>query len=140
MSTTSPSRDLRDWLAAAPQSQTFCFNSEMPADPDELTVLRDTPGFPAQDFMGAALPGVQYPGVQVSVRAATWLAAETRAWAAYRALAGLSHATINGSVYHNAKPMQEPFPLGRDEAAITTGGSEGRPIFIFNVQVMRAYA
>jgi hypothetical protein len=130
---SSPAQHLRDYLVAQAISTdaTTFHGGDTPPNPDELTVVRDTPGLVPQEFMGGADILEQF-GIQVVVRATTNAAGVTRAWAAYEALRRITHTTISGVRYVSMVAITPPFSLGADEANITAGGSMGRKMWSVN--------
>ena len=135
---SSPAKHLRDYLVAQAVSTdaTTFDGGDTPASPDELTVVRDTPGLVPQEFMGSTASLDQH-GVQVLVRAASKDAGVLRVWAAYRSLKRITHQTLSGTRYVSVTPITPPFALGRDEAGITSAGSPGRPMWSVNFLVQR---
>jgi hypothetical protein len=130
---SSPAEHLRDYLVAqavSTSASTF-FGGDTPANPAELTVVRDTPGLVPQEFMGSTDVMEQF-GLQVIVRAETEAAGNTRVQAAYTALRRVCHQTISGTRYISLIPITPPFALGADEGHITSGGSPGRKLWSVN--------
>jgi hypothetical protein len=137
---SSPARHLRDYLVAQGTSSaasTF-YGDDLPSTPDELTFVRDTPGFVPQDFLDADTGAVvETLGVQVVVRAASEAAGEARAWAAYDKLRHVNAVTLGGIAYMAVWAISPPFAIGADGTGITAAGSEGRRQWSVNLLAQR---
>lgn len=87
---------------------------EMPNLPDDFLAVREYAGRPPEHSKGAG-PHVRRPRFQVTARSKNQKAAMLRAEAAYSALSGLS-GVVNGTAYAKVVALQDPFPVGRDDA------------------------
>lgn len=135
---SSPARHLRDYLVSEGTSTgaTTFYGGDMPDDPDELTLLKDTPGLVPVDFLGQT-EAVETLGVQAIVRATSQLAGEARAWACYDKLRRVNAVTLGGVAYTAVWAVSPPFELGPDAASVTASGSEGRRQWSVNFMAMR---
>lgn len=138
---SSPAKDLRDYLVAQGISTaaTTFYGQDMPAEPDEVTFVRDTPSFQPQEFMGTDAI-VEQCGVQVLIRAASDAAGQTRVDACYASLRKINNATINGTRYQAVTVVSPPFVLGRDADDVKTSGGAGRPSWSLNFLAHRDVA
>lgn len=137
---SSPAHHLHDYLLTLgglhTAASTF-YGGDTPAQPDELTNLRDTPGLVPQEFFGQSQQ-LETFGVQIVIRAASEAAGETRAWAVHDALKRLGPVTLSGILYTAVWAISGPFSLGADETSITASGSEGRRMWSLNFMGQRA--
>ncbi len=130
---SSPAQHLRDYLVLTGTStaSTTFYGGETPPLPDELTIVRDTPGLVPQEFMGQA-DIVESFGIQVVVRARSEAAGIARAWAAYDTIRKINSQTLSGVRYVAVWAISPPFAIGNDDAGITNAGSEGRRLWSVN--------
>lgn len=99
---------------------------EMPQDPAVCIAVYETAGIAPTYGFGQAQPAFRSPGITVVVRGAVEDRSGPRAAAelAWKALAAVQAQTLSGTFYHWINPLQEPFPLKRDESK--------RQLFTFN--------
>lgn len=135
---SSPALHLRDYLVSEGTSSaaTTFYGADTPSNPDELTMVRDTPGLVPQDFLGQDLT-VETCGVQVIVRAASEAAGAARAWACYDKLRKVGAVTLGGVSYMAVWAISPPFALGADDTGVTAAGSEGRRQWSLNFLAQR---
>ena len=95
----------------------------MPATPDKVIALAETPGLLPWDEFSTT---VEQPGFQVMVRDVAYDYDTPRATieAIYQAMEGWGAFTASGTRYLRVAPQQPPFLLSRDE--------DERVTFVFN--------
>jgi len=110
---------------------TNLFLGRMPDTPDECVVLYEYGGSAPDNTMGAGLPVLQNPAVQIAVRAVLYASAETLINLCWITLEGITDMSLSGTRYNRVTAIQSPFLLERD--------SQDRVIFVQNFNVTRAY-
>lgn len=110
------------------------FKGSVPLDTPEISIvnsliaLLETPGFPSERVHDGPSASVDQPVIQVRARGEPqgYEAARAVSEHLYRALDGLSNATLQGTTYLWLLAMQPPFLLRWDEL--------GRPVFVFHLR------
>jgi len=122
--------DIRDLLASG-QGETVTAG-RLAAVPDTAIGVIETGGLPSTHTMqsGPGLAQLEWPRVQVLSRASTYRKAAQMAQNAHHLLDGLRPRTINGTQYHWAEAVQQPFLLETDE--------NGRTVMACNYQIAKA--
>lgn len=100
------------------------FESTLPALPNDCMAVFAYGGTPPS--VDAA---VEYPSVQVRVRATSHDTAYDNAYAVMKSLHTLTRTTINGTLYYWIAAKQSPSSLGRDE--------KGRYLYVVNFDAMK---
>ena len=73
--------------------------------------------------------GTRRPGVQIKVRSPSYALSDAMAQAAYSVLTKISNEIINGTLYKQFQPLQEPFDDGVD--------GSNRVVVAFNLLVTK---
>lgn len=96
------------------------FAGALPDESDDAVCVYETGGLPSVKTLGgtgAASVAVERPSIEVVSRAVRYQDARLAAHLAFRLLDGMPARLINGVRYQWAETRQNPFPIGRDEAA-----------------------
>lgn len=97
---------------------TDLFGGELPDSPDDVVVVNEYAGEPANN-----MASTRSPGIQILVRGSTYISARQKIEDVYQLLKVIGDEfddtapegiTINGNVYLKFKAVQEPFPLATD--------------------------
>lgn len=100
------------------------FRGYLPPQPAECLGIFAIGGA-AADLTG----NIDNPSIQVLVRAATYDAAESKAYDVFNTLHALTETVINGTRYLLIEALQDPISLGQDEG--------GNYLFSLNFRIMR---
>jgi len=100
------------------------FEATLPALPDDCVAVFAYGGTPPS----VNIP-VEFPSIQVRVRAVSHDNAYDKAYAAMKSLHTLTHITINGTIYYWIAAKQSPSSLGRD--------AKGRYLYVVNFDIMK---
>ena len=98
-----------------------------PNDPDVIYVATHSGGPPPTRDMGSATWTREFPSIQLRFRGAPGDSDGPRAKAqtAFEAISTIMVATLSGTFYYKADPIQSPFKLMRD--------SDDRTTWVFNI-------
>jgi hypothetical protein len=86
----------------------------MPDEPDTVLVVYEYPGGPPEYVQESFSPIAESPQLQVVSRAARYEDAAALAFAAWRALAVVTNATLSGTKYRSIRPNSSPGIMRRD--------------------------
>jgi len=127
----SPAEDLQTYLgtlsALGLTLASNLFIAEQPAKPNNCVTVIDTGGYGTD--LGLETQGYERPSIQILVRNTGYIAGYDLAQSIQVALHGLSHQTINGTVYTVIQCTSGPASLGQDES--------GREQFSVNFNAQR---
>lgn len=95
--------------------------ASVPAGVGPYTLLVETGGMGLErlhsDDVGVLnAPAYERPGMQITVRATSYVTARTRARAVFDAVDGVFNTTINGTRYLEIIALQRPFDMGPDDS------------------------
>jgi hypothetical protein len=107
---------------------TSIFIGRMPEAPNTAVALYEYTGLPGTYAHDEATPMVEYPNVQVNVRAADYATGRNLIEAIYTSM-HLSNTDLSGTRYLLVRPYQAPYYLRRD--------ANERAEFGFNVRVSK---
>jgi len=102
------------------------FEATLPALPDDCIAVFAYGGTPP----GVGIE-VEYPSIQIRVRATVHDTAYDNAYAAMKSLHQLTRITINGTIYYWIAAKQSPSSLGRD--------AKGRYLYVVNFDAMKEF-
>lgn len=85
-----------------------------PAEPDNVIVLEEYGGLPAEYVQEEPGVLVEHPRLQLRVRDMAYDTGRTRIEQCYRALGTVHNETLSGTFYIRIVPVQAPFRLDRD--------------------------
>lgn len=117
---------------------TSLFLNATPDTTGRSVCVIETPGSPAYDRYGSALPAMTRPRAQIVTRSTKAVGGEgiaastgTRSLAQdmWELVTGIKDVTLSPAYYQRVVPLQDPFLLHHDEA--------GRAVFIFNIEALR---
>jgi len=128
---TAPSEDIKDYIVSlGTLGLTFATNlfiANEPAEPNNCVTIKDYGGYGTD--LGLTTQGYERPSIQIMVRNTGYIAGYALAESIQVALHGLSHQTINGTVYTVIYCTSGPASLGKDES--------GREKFSINFNLQR---
>ncbi len=109
---------------------TDIFLNDVPQDaPDTAVSLEETAGLAPLYIHGITGTAWNQPGLQVFTRAKSPSTARTNAETIFKLLSNLTNVVLEGVLYQSIRPVQNPFPLGRDE--------NHRAQFVCNYQIVK---
>lgn len=94
--------------------QTDLFLGERPEQPDDILFVTPYAGDAPAYVQDSRLPILEYPQLQVAVRARAYANAEDRILRAWYALAGVTNAFLGTNRYLSIRPNSSPGLMGRD--------------------------
>ena len=107
------------------------FEGDLPISPDACVAVIEYPGVGPDYTLGTGV-SYEYPRIQVLVRNPIRATAESKANAAFKALAAVVNQSLSGVSYLAITPLQSPFLLEREKDALQ------RWKLAFNCQVLKA--